>query len=334
MSLVTHCPECATTFRVSPAQLSARGGRVRCGRCARIFDGVASLLTEEAIAALPDEPSPQLGLFEPRQPASAPTPTEEVRIAPADIALPVAQVLDPSSLDYANPTEPPSALEPQPEPRIEPQPAPRLESQPEFKPDADAPLPAFLAPAKSRSQYHLLWSLFSLLALVALGIQAALHFRTEIAVLLPEARSYMATACDVLGCDLRLPRRAEMMSIESSDLQADPRRPGVIVLNALLRNRAPFSQEFPDLELTLTDRGDQPVIRRVLSPGDYLQKKRLTRAQGIAGGAEESVRVYFDTRGIAATGYQLFLFYPCPPPGTSLYWQLSYPARCQGSRNR
>ena len=54
MSLVTCCPDCATTFRVSPAQLSARGGRVRCGKCATIFDGVASLLTEEAIAALPE----------------------------------------------------------------------------------------------------------------------------------------------------------------------------------------------------------------------------------------------------------------------------------------
>ena len=56
MSLVTRCPVCATTFRVTPAQLSARGGRVRCGKCSAVFDGVLNLLTEEAVAALPAEP--------------------------------------------------------------------------------------------------------------------------------------------------------------------------------------------------------------------------------------------------------------------------------------
>jgi hypothetical protein len=124
------------------------------------------------------------------------------------------------------------------------------------------------------------------------------------------------------------------MSIESSDLQADTQRQGVIVLNALLRNRAPFVQEYPDLELTLTDQGDQPLIRRVLKPGEYVQPNRSILAQGIAGGAEESVRIYLDPGGLLATGYQLFLFYPCPPAGTSAIWRLSHPMRCQNFPNR
>ena len=71
MSLTTRCPNCGTAFRVQPAQLSARGGKVRCGRCANVFDGVSALVqegaaTSENAAPLPDvEPSPQLGLFEP-----------------------------------------------------------------------------------------------------------------------------------------------------------------------------------------------------------------------------------------------------------------------------
>lgn len=69
MSLTTRCPNCGTAFRVQPMQLSARGGKVRCGRCANVFDGVAALIEEGAApagtAALPDlEPSPQLALFE------------------------------------------------------------------------------------------------------------------------------------------------------------------------------------------------------------------------------------------------------------------------------
>jgi hypothetical protein len=54
----------------------------------------------------------------------------------------------------------------------------------------------------------------------------------------------------------RLPRRPDLLSIESSDLQTDPRRESQIVLNAVIRNRAPFAQELPALELTLTDAGD------------------------------------------------------------------------------
>ena len=65
-----------------------------------------------------------------------------------------------------------------------------------------------------------------------------------------------------------LPRRAEVLSIVSSDLQADPRRQNVIVLHALIRNRSRLPQEYPALELTLTDEGGQPVLRRVLLPSD------------------------------------------------------------------
>ncbi len=193
-------------------------------------------------------------------------------------------------------------------------------------------MPAFLARERPQAAYTALWIVCSLLAVACLALQAALHFRTEIAVLLPSTRIYLETACETLGCEVRLPRRADLMSIESSDLQADSQRPGGIVLNALLRNRAPFAQEYPELELTLTDQGDRAVIRRVLRPADYLQEKRGAVPAGLAGGAEEAVRVNFDTGGVAATGYQLFLFYPCPAPAASGFWQLSYPSRCQDSR--
>jgi hypothetical protein len=195
-------------------------------------------------------------------------------------------------------------------------------------------VPAFLARQPSPVTRTLAWVVLSVAAVAGLALQAALHFRTEIAVLLPWSRVYLEAACGALGCEVRLPRRADLMSIESSDLQADSQRAGVIVLNALLRNRAPFAQEFPDLELTLTDQGDRPVIRRVLAAGDYLLEKRSAARLGLAGGAEETVRVYLDTGGIAATGYQLFLFYACPAPASSAFWQLSYPSRCQDSRNK
>jgi hypothetical protein len=141
--------------------------------------------------------------------------------------------------------------------------------------------------------------------------QGLLHFRTEIAVLVPEARAALAQACARLRCELRLPRRPELMSIETSDLQTDNRRDGVIVLNAVIRNRAPFPQEYPSLELTLTDERDQAIVRRVLAPGEYLQAGLAERmAQGIAPGTEAVLRLSFDASRIKAIGYRLYLFYP------------------------
>ena len=287
MSLVTRCPACATTFRVLPAQLAARGGRVRCGQCSVVFDGVSNMLDDEDIAALPVAPSPQTSLLESR------TETEP--------GTPVGDPPSPPVIDTA---------------------VPAPVSSPE-------PAPAFLAPVRSQPTRRAAWAVFATLAACGLALQAALAFRSEVAVLLPAARPQIEAACGLLGCEVRLPRRADLMSIESSDLQADTQRQGVIVLNALLRNRAPFAQEYPDLELTLTDQGDQPLVRRVLRPDDYLQDKRAAIGPGLGGGAEESVRVRIEAGGILATGYQLFLFYPCPPPPTSAYWQLGYPARCQ-----
>ncbi|MGH8668906.1 MAG: DUF3426 domain-containing protein [Burkholderiales bacterium] len=251
MSLVTRCPICGTAFRVVPGQLSARGGKVRCGKCSAVFDGVAALV-EEGVEHLALEPSPQLGLFDPsRRPSLAP------------------------------------AAE-------------------------DAPLPQFMAEPEAPRRARWAWTLLALLAALALALQAGYRFRSELAASVPAARGPLDAACRLLGCTVPLPRRPDLMSIDSSELQADPRRQGIIVLNAVLRNRARFAQDYPALELTLTDDAERPVLRRVLAPRDYLDSARAAQllAQGIAPGGEASLRVYLDSSRSSATGYRLYLFYP------------------------
>jgi len=38
-SMITRCPKCSTTFKISADQLSAAGGAVRCGACLTVFNG-------------------------------------------------------------------------------------------------------------------------------------------------------------------------------------------------------------------------------------------------------------------------------------------------------
>jgi predicted Zn finger-like uncharacterized protein len=59
MSMVTSCPACTTTFRVTPDQLKQRQGKVRCGKCSGVFDAFKSLATlaDEPLAEILDSTS-------------------------------------------------------------------------------------------------------------------------------------------------------------------------------------------------------------------------------------------------------------------------------------
>jgi predicted Zn finger-like uncharacterized protein len=175
----------------------------------------------------------------------------------------------------------------------------------------DEPLPEFLEDEAPRSRFVVAWGLAAFLALVALALQLAYQHRTELATLAPRAKPYLVEGCRFLECEVRLPRRPDLLSIESSDLQADKRGEHHVVLHAVIRNRAPFTQELPALELTLTDALERAVVRRVLRPADYLPgRSRESLETGIAPGAETTLRVLFDTGDIGAAGYRLYLFYP------------------------
>ena len=173
-----------------------------------------------------------------------------------------------------------------------------------------APLPDFLAHEVAPRRW--LWGSVVLAAVLVLALQAGFRYRAELAAAWPGLRAPLLLACKPLGCEVPLPRRPELMSIDASELQADTRRAGLIVLNAVIRNRAPFPQDYPALELTLTDEADRPVLRRVLRPREYLEAARAADliAQGIGGNAEATLRVLLDASSARATGYRLYLFYP------------------------
>ncbi|MDH4135074.1 MAG: DUF3426 domain-containing protein [Gammaproteobacteria bacterium] len=46
--MYTRCPECQTVFRITAAQLKARAGQVRCGRCQHVFAADAHLVERPA----------------------------------------------------------------------------------------------------------------------------------------------------------------------------------------------------------------------------------------------------------------------------------------------
>jgi hypothetical protein len=107
---------------------------------------------------------------------------------------------------------------------------------------------------------------------------------------------------------VELPRHAELLSIEDSDLQDDPDHVGVLVLVSALYNRASYQQAYPQLELTLTDTLDKPVLRRTFTPQEYLPKG-TDAAGGIPGGGEVHSRLFLTVTGDKPAGYRLFVKY-------------------------
>jgi len=82
-----------------------------------------------------------------------------------------------------------------------------------------------------------------------------------------------------------------------------------LLLTALLRNRAPFEQDYPHLELTLTDTQDEALVRKVLTPADYLPAGQ-DAAQGFPARGEVAVKLALVSDNVPAVGYRLYLFYP------------------------
>jgi predicted Zn finger-like uncharacterized protein len=56
MPLMTRCLHCRTVFRVTPEQLRAHGGQVRCGRCLQVFNALEALVPD--VPAVADTESP------------------------------------------------------------------------------------------------------------------------------------------------------------------------------------------------------------------------------------------------------------------------------------
>jgi predicted Zn finger-like uncharacterized protein len=89
--LVTTCPDCSTTFRLSTEILAQANGQVRCGHCSKIFDGNSSLRELEDKAPSPEpraHQKPESGAA----PDAAPTP-----------GTPIEQKLQRASVDAEQP---------------------------------------------------------------------------------------------------------------------------------------------------------------------------------------------------------------------------------------
>lgn len=247
----------------------------------------------EAAVAIDDRPAGPTAAGdvapEPDPDVTQPLDIVELEAAPApedDVAAPAASARDPL-------LDPPPALEPVRDPAVQ-----RIRR--ELYGEDQTPRRSVLK--------TVLWSVGILLLVLLAAAQLAYLFRTELVIAQPALKPLFEQACARLGCTLPAPRRADLISIESSELNPDGERAPLLRLNALLRNGATHAQDWPHLELSLTDTSDRPIVRRVLAPADYLPADR--HGSEFAAASEQAVSVLVDPTDTNAGGYRLYVFYP------------------------
>jgi predicted Zn finger-like uncharacterized protein len=146
------------------------------------------------------------------------------------------------------------------------------------------------------------------LALV-LAVQLLIQFRVPLAAQSPAAATLLTAGCRLFGCTVGLPAQIDMVTIESSELQALPGSADTFTLLALLRNRSAVRQQWPHLELTLIDANEAPVARRIIAPRDYLSSSQ-NADEGFAPNSEQSARLVFSLAQVKAAGFRVYVFYP------------------------
>lgn len=145
---------------------------------------------------------------------------------------------------------------------------PRLRDEPLLDLQED---PLRLEWEKPRASWgqRFVWSGLTLLAAVALVAQYVVFHFDELARQ-DSYRPWFVSLCPTLGCTV--PSRVDIHLIRSSNLvvRSHPTFAGALVVDAIIYNRASFSQPFPLLELRFADINNKLIASRRFKPSEYL----------------------------------------------------------------
>ncbi|KPB81350.1 hypothetical protein BTW15_17405 [Pseudomonas syringae pv. tomato] len=113
------------------------------------------------------------------------------------------------------------------------------------------------------------WGLLILLALAGLAVQYVWYHFDQLARQ-DQYRPWFQQICPQIGC--KVPSKVDISQLKSSNLvvRSHPEFQGALVVDAIIYNRAPFSQPFPLLELRFSDTGGQLIASRRFKPSEYL----------------------------------------------------------------
>ncbi len=309
MNGTTRCPRCEIRFKITEAQFTSYNGMVRCGRCMQAFDALPTYRKSDSALALSGTNGKAVSavsiVSNESRPAVPEVNTLDHAVVQNTAFAPVyPQEAEFHVVDLSEPLPVANALNGQPAEHHLP--------QSDAIPAGKTPFRAISTKqtADDKHAKHRIWPWFLgiVVFILLLLAQTAYFFRIGIATQVPVIKPVLVRFCRVLNCKVPLPQDAELIGIESSGLEADPLQKNQFTFTALFRNRAAYTQSFPELAITFNDNQDMPVARRFLVPRDYLPAGENVR-RGFLADHEFSVKLHFNTGDLKPAGYRLALFY-------------------------
>jgi predicted Zn finger-like uncharacterized protein len=302
MNYITSCPACETQFLLSTEHLKAHRGKVQCGHCEHIFNAKNRLTEVSDDIRSPAEYQASIEAHGDESPDSEVTQVVDEKSFGEVLNVVLDAVPNLDDLESNQKSKSPYISNNTPD----------VISV--FDVDQiNAPIiiddlttnPKFATP-KTKTNVWLV--LFGLLLAILAGLQSIYYLRTSIAADYPQFKPYLVQACAALQCEIELPKNLDFLALDDSDMQEDHEHQNVIKFSSLLINNAAYAQAYPNIELTLTDTADQPVLRKLIKPSEYLASNTNT-ATGIASREEMRINLSINVTDIAVAGYRVLLVY-------------------------
>jgi predicted Zn finger-like uncharacterized protein len=290
MSLKTRCPACDTIFKIVPDQLKISNGWVRCGRCAEVFDAAAHAASTDDANPWPQTHATETVSEITKKPS---LPSENDKIATNIIAIKVTnktatEILIPKN-DLAQNTSSAADL-------------------------------SFIRIAKNKAFWQRAAVTRTLIAACVgltwlLVMQVVYDHRHQLAAKHTGFKSGLDTVCQTVGCTIEPHKNIEGFKIDSSSFQkittvvGENTRAEAFTLKLSLKNNANTALAVPAVELTLTEAGDKPVLRRVLLAKELGFNGTSLAANGDWSGTS-TLNVTPNPAMATISGYRVLLFYP------------------------
>lgn len=148
-----------------------------------------------------------------------------------------------------------------------------------------------------------------------LFMQVVYSQRNHLAASNSSIKSGLELVCQAVGCTVEPYKNIDAFKIDSSSFQkvsiasTENTRENIFALKLSLKNNSDLALSMPAVELTLTEAGDKPVLRRVLLPKD-LGFSGTTLAANDDWSGVVAVAVAPNTDKPPISGYRVLLFYP------------------------
>ncbi|MCG2579552.1 MAG: zinc-ribbon domain-containing protein [Marinobacter sp.] len=123
----------------------------------------------------------------------------------------------------------------------------------------------------------ILWSLV-VLALIGVLVAQVTWFQFDRLSAIPELRPFYEKGCELAGCELTPLIDVDAIQSRKLVVRTDPNNRSQLLVEAVIINRATFSQPFPAIALTFSNLNGDVVAQSVFTPDEYIagEGKELT----------------------------------------------------------